>query len=517
MNGAYQIFPEKRCRLMSDSAASGMDIKKIAQGTFFIFSITFFGLGLNYLYGIFLARWLGAERFGLYALGLSVFNLLASISLMGLDNAALRFIPGVSIAGHVPSVKNMIRNILKLGCLTGAGAAILLAVFGPYLSNGLYKTRDLEPVFLAFAVAIPAYVCSSTLLSILQALQNVRWRMFVKYVSEPVARFILTTILLLLGLALKAALIGFIVALWGSVVFGYVGLTLIMKEIGTRMDPVGHSEPGKPDLMGYVLPLLFGLLFGAVASRSDVLLLGYFNGARDTGMYAASLMTAAIIAIILQSLESFMAPLLSESLALGIRKNTQDIFSFSLRWGVLLGFPLLFCFCLFSREILGFYGEAFQSAALCLVLLTVGQFINIATGSANSILLFSGKSKVVMINELFKSILQIVLNILLIPMYGITGAAISMLVALTAINVLRLIEVYKMLGIHPYERELMKPVVAASTISLLIILGKEWIPGNAALVMIPVGTGLYFLLLVLMGLKDQDKKAVEAIFRRVSI
>ena len=502
---------------MSRSSASEIDIKKIAQGTFFIFAITFFGLGLNYLYGIFLARWLGAERFGLYALGLSIFNLLATFSLMGLDNATLRFIPGVSAAGHFSSMKIIIRNILKLGCFSGAGAAILLAVSSPYLSNGLYQKRDLEPVFLAFAFAIPAYVCSSILLSILQALQNVRWRMFVRYVSEPLARILLTAILLFLGWALKAALIGFIVALWGSVVLSYVGLIRILKKIGTQMEPNEHAEPTMPDIKGYVLPLLFGLLFSAVADRSDVILLGYFNGATDTGIYAAALMTAGILVIILQSQESFIAPLLSESLALGIRQKTKEIFALSLRWSVLLGFPLFICFILFSREILGLYGEAFQRAALCFVLLSIGQFFNLATGSANNILLFSGKSRVVMVNELIKGVFQIALNILLIPRYGIIGAAISMVASLTAINVLRLVEIYKLLRIHPYELDLMKPVGAAFTVYLLMILGKEMIQGSAALVMIPIGIGLYFLILVSMGLKDQDRKAVEAIFRRVAI
>lgn len=500
---------------MSRSTASGIDITKIAQGTFFIFAITFFGLGLNYLYNIFLARWLGAERFGLYALGLSVFNLLATLSLMGLDNAALRFIPGVSSVGDFPSMKKIIRNTLRLGCFTGVGAAILLAVSGSYLSNVLYQTRDLEPVFLAFAFAIPAYVFSSILLSTLQALQDVRWRMVVRYVSEPLARILLTAMLLFLGWALKAALIGFIVALWVSVVIAYIGLTRILKKIDTHVGPVEHAEPTRVDIMGYVLPLLFGMLFSAAANRSDVILLGYFNGAKDTGIYAAALISAAILSIIIQSLESFMAPLLSESLALGKRQQTREIYTLSLRWSVLLGFPLLFCFILFSREILGFYGEDFQRAALCFVLLTIGQFINLATGSANSILLVLGKSKVVMINEFFKSVLQIAMNIFLIPLYGIVGAAISMLVSLTALNVLRLVEVYKILGIQPYEGDLMKPVAAAAAISLLIVLGKGVINGSAALGMIPAGTVLYFLLIVSMGLKDQDRKAVEAIIKGI--
>jgi len=180
--------------LMQKSNLNSLDVPRAARGTFFIFILTFIGLGLNYIYSIFIARWLGAELFGLYSLGFSIFNLLATLSLMGLDNATLSFIPGVIAMGNTSLMKIITKRILRVGCITGGCAAIFLAFFSRYISVELYNTRELEPVFLMFAFAIPSYVLSSILISILQALHDVRWRMFVKYVSEPLIIFILTSI-----------------------------------------------------------------------------------------------------------------------------------------------------------------------------------------------------------------------------------------------------------------------------------------------------------------------------------
>ena len=108
---------------MSQSEAKAMNLNKVARGAIFVFVATFIGLGLNYLYGIMLARWLGADKFGLFAMGLSVFNILAVISIMGLDNAALRFIPGAMSAGRMTEVRSLVRIVIILGCFGGLLAA----------------------------------------------------------------------------------------------------------------------------------------------------------------------------------------------------------------------------------------------------------------------------------------------------------------------------------------------------------------------------------------------------------
>ena len=499
---------------MSQSEAKEMNLNKVARGAIFVFVATFIGLGLNYLYGIMLARWLGADKFGLFAMGLSVFNILAVISIMGLDNAALRFIPGAMSAGRMTEVKSLVRIVIILGCFGGLLAALALLLSADFLANVFFNEKHLTLVLCIFALAIPAYSVGTVLFGILQAMHDVRWRIFIKYISEPVVKLVLTIALLVIGWGVSGALTGFVISLWLSLLLAFVVVSSKLKNLPPVLDSDKSRADSLANVMTYSLPILLGTIFSMVANRSDILILGHNFTATQVGIYAAALQTAGIISIILQSVESIVAPVISEALASGSRERIEEVYALSLRWVIKLGLPLCISFLLFSEYILGFFGEAFKMATLCFSLLVVAQFINLATGSANYVLLLSGKSRMVMWNEIVIGGGQICLNILLIPKFGIVGAAMAMLIAISAVNVLRVFQVYGLLKIQPYQWVLFKPVLAAVIVFVSFDWVKQMIPGGLTLILVPLVFIVYFVLLMMFGLHDQDRQALYSLLQR---
>jgi O-antigen/teichoic acid export membrane protein len=174
---------------------------------------------------------------------------------------------------------------------------VILAAAADSLASELFRREELRAVFRAFALAIPAYATGTVLLSALQAHHDVRYRMLVKYVSEPVFRFGLTLVFFILGWRLEGVLVGFVSALWLTVVLGYFAL----RRVHARLRDLGEArEPGQANmsraLLGYSAYLFAGTILMAAATRSDVLLLAYFADAHRVGIYAAALQTAAIMA-----------------------------------------------------------------------------------------------------------------------------------------------------------------------------------------------------------------------------
>ena len=100
--------------LTPSTQTTGQTLVSIASGSTLFFGGTLFGLGLNYLYTIVLARLLGASQFGLYALGLGVFSLLSVIAIGGLDSALLRFIPTSHGTGDAPRINRLVRATFVL-------------------------------------------------------------------------------------------------------------------------------------------------------------------------------------------------------------------------------------------------------------------------------------------------------------------------------------------------------------------------------------------------------------------
>ena len=487
--------------------------RKIAGSTVFVFLLTFVGLGLNYVYGIFLARYLGAESFGLYSLSLSIFNTIVLCSVMGLDHAALYFIPKLQGEGKAVDVGSTISALLLIAMSGSVLVALLLAFFGSHWLADLYGKYELQSVIKAFAFGVPAFVTVAVSFSILQALHDVKRRMSCKYFLEPVAKFVLTGLLFLIGYNVVGAVLGFSLGLWLTF--------LVMFFTVRRLSPsplFAVNTSGYPwrKIFAYSSPLLIGLLFNVLAARSDMLLLGYKETIERVGVYGAALQTAAIMSIILQAIESVIAPVISERVATFSKdsEGLSQIYRLSVRWAISLGFLLFIPFVLFAEEILALYGPTFVVGGSAFIILVVGQFINLATGSANYVLLLSAKSKLVMLNGICFGLLQVVMNMVLISRYGLIGAAIAMMVSLSAINLVRILQVYHIYRIHPYSWGVVKPILAAALTLAAGFWLKDVVDGTFILLLIPSSPIFYIVLVIASGLDAADRTMLDGLLGR---
>jgi O-antigen/teichoic acid export membrane protein len=496
---------------ISSRMAHRPELVRIANGTALVFTATFFGLGLNYAYNIFLARYLGAGSFGLYALGLATFNLLAVISLAGLDSATLKFVPASVATEDERGIRRTVRTLLGLslafGCLVGA----VLLLGSHTIAIEIFRKPEIARVLWILALGIPAYAASSVLICTLQAFQEVRWRTFVKYISEPVVKVILTLVLLWAGWDLDAALVAFVAALVLSVVLALAPLRRMLS-----LRPVGvPSSVSIGEVLTYSMPLLWAVLLSSVAVKADVLLLGYWRSAGDVGVYSAAFQTSAIIVLVLQSFESIANPLLSESIARRDRSQLEKLYKILLRWVLTLSFPIFLVIALLPKELLALFGEKFEGGALCLVILAIGQIVNAGTGSANNILLLAGHTRLVMWNTLLAGILQIALNLILIPRYGIVGAAVAAAASLVLVNIVRIVEGFRLLGIQPYEWNVWKPVAAGIGTSVVVVLLKEGLPVRNLFLLVCVVAASYFALLFALGLGEEDIVVLRGVRQRI--
>ena len=99
---------------------------------------------------------------------------------------------------------------------------------------------------------------------------------------------------------------------------------------------------------------------------------------------------------------------------------------------------------------MGIFGNSFKSGAFILVILALGQFINVITGSVGYLLMMSGNERLLRNNIIFIAVLNLTLNLLLIPKYGILGAAISTSVSLALQNIISMVIVKYRLGIWTF-------------------------------------------------------------------
>lgn len=473
----------------------------IAQGTVVIFAATGFGLGLNFLYNIVLARVLGATDYGLYALGLATFNLLSVFALAGLDSAVLRFLPACSGQGKEGEAILAVHIHILLSLLFGSIFGFVLWVGAASVAGALFDKSALIPVLLILAVGIPAFTGSSVLVAMLQVLHDVKWRTTIKYVCEPLAKILLTMILFWLGWSIEGAAVAFVAALVLSVVLALVPLRhFFTSEVSRSSGGISYSE-----VLKFSLPVWGGLLFNIIAVKSDVLLLGYWAPASEVGIYSIAFQTSAIIALILGSLESIAIPLLGHGVVQADLSRVEKVLQIILRWSLTISLPLFLVMSLFAQDIVLLFGKAFEHGALCLAILAIGQIINAATATTHNVLLLAGFSRVIMWNSLITGLAQVGLNLLLIPKFGAIGAAVGTTAGLVLVNVVRLVESRILLGLCAHKWLIWKPLAAALGAAVIVMTLKVSAPALDVPALVCVLVIAYVACLVMLGLESDDQ------------
>jgi len=175
----------------------------------------------------------------------------------------------------------------------------------------------------------------------------------------------------------------------------------------------------------------------------DVLMLTKLTTYETVAYYSAAIKLTMIVAIVLASVNSVIAPQISEHyfskqfnlLKENIKKGTRLIF--------LVTFPLIIALALLPTLALSFFGEDYVSAKSALLILLVGQVVNALCGSVGIYLNMTGKQKSFQLILVSALILNIVLNYVLIPKFGMVGAAIATSASMILWNITAVVYVYK--------------------------------------------------------------------------
>jgi len=507
---------------MAQTAASGPllgvlahrtahDHTTIAYGGGLLLLASAFGNGLNYVFGIFLARTLGSDDFGLYALAITLFNILTLGAVFGMDTGAIKFVSHHLVGGQLR--KAAVTLVAAASMVFGSGLLVALGLvsLAPSLAV-VYGKPEVVSSCRLLAASIPFATVTAVLLSALQAFQTVRYTILVKYLWEPIAKFLLAAILIWFGFHLYGVLL--------SIVLTLVVSAALLTRIARRLVAQGFHDRPEWDaheastLLAYCLPLSVSNVFGVIAPRADLLILGYWVNTQDVGIYLAAFQTAAIMALVLSAFDTGLAPILSRAWSLHDRIRMGESYQAVARLSITVSFPIFCCLILFSSEVLSMFGPEFAKGSTALVFLACGQIFNNATGSANTVLLMSGHSRIVMMNTMLMGAVLLGTTATAIPLWGMNGAAVAASTTFILTNMMRVVQVWRLHQVQPYTWDLAKPVAAAAFASTIVLLLKQssfWIPGTMLVAILGM---IYVVALWLMGISRQDRILLEALASR---
>ncbi len=338
---------------------------------------------------------------------------------------------------------------------------------------------------------------------------------FAENFVQPLVRLVLIFLIALIGINEVIAMIILGVS--------YMTATLVLLGLFHRIFPqVLWGPPARREIKEiafFSLPFWFSGLLTQIRKNVQPVFLGVYSSVANVGIFSIATSANLLSSIAIMATRKSLRPILAETLDEGDLDQTLLLYQTTTRWTLTFTLPSFLVIILFPTELMGLFGKSFTGGAAALAVLAWADLANASTGTCGALLDMSGFNKVKTINKVFQFTVTIGLNVLLIPQFGLMGAAAAVLISTIAIQIVRVTEVRILIGLHPYNLRILKPLFAAAT-AYAAGLGLSWVlspeTGMLAFAIDALGVAVvYVATLLSLGLTPEDRMVIQAAARRV--
>ncbi|MBN2199834.1 MAG: flippase [Candidatus Aminicenantes bacterium] len=493
------------------------EITAIAKGAGIFFFGTLTGNGLRYVYQLIVARSMGPGVYGGLLLGIAILQVMALIADLGLSQGVVRYTAIYQGLGDRRRIKGVILSALRAVLVSGPLLGLLLFLGSQPLAFRVFRAPELALVLKFMAVVLPLYVLTTIMAFSFQGLQVIKYRVYVNQFVEPGARVLLAVLFLALGGGLLGAMSAYVLGVFLALAAAAWLMRRVFPEISLpSVVPVFERK----ELFSFSWPLLFSFLMSYLIVWNDTLFLGILRSAKEVGVYGAAQRTALLMTFILGAFTAIFGPIVADLLSREKRKDLSRYFQTVVYWSFALTLPLAVLAVLFARPVLRLFGEPFAAAAPALNVLAGGWAVHALLGLCGNIITMSGRSKLQMANNIFLLAVNVALHLLLIPRYGIPGAAAATAGSVVLYDVLTLVEVRRFLRMTPFRPDLFKPLAAGGLgAGGCLALTGFLLPGAGDWISMASGSVLFLVLyggmMLLLGIREEDKAVLGRILARL--
>ncbi len=420
------MITKLKAKLSSDN-----NLKEIISGSAVTFALKMGGMLLGYLVVLVISKQFGAEGIGIYSLTLAVITFLAMLSTMGMDMSILRYVGQFNQENHHQKLKLLYKYVLEITVPVSITLSAVLFLLSDYIALHIFQNSTYCDALKIASFIIPFFAITNVNVEYIRGLKNLKISEFLRSVHRPIVNllflFILSIYFSNTTLPLYSLFIAIVFTCLVSLYFIYKKLTTITLKT--------NGDFSKTELIETSFPMLITSLSTFFMGNIALVFLQIYSTTDQVGIFSVALKISMLISLVLMVVNTISAPKFSElfwakeyhSLQQVIHQSTKIIFFSSLLIAAVA--------VLFNTAILSLFGKEFIAGSVALLLLILGQLINAATGSVGIFLNMTGHQKILRNIVVISMLVSIALNYLLIPLYGINGAAFASMVCAILANI----------------------------------------------------------------------------------
>jgi len=426
-------------------------------------------------------RFLGAEPYGVYVTALAVVNLVDVVAGLGLRGALL---PELTAARRAQTPARL-GALVRMGLLLSLLVWLLVGTAVAFLGGPIGELLDAPESFeIALVLLLPfglLQVWRGQLGGYLAAIGRVQVGFFI----DHVARMLL--LLALLGGLWLATEAGAELPRLPAFSLGLVGIELALFFFIWRRFQPPPTDPTavfpadlRARIFATAAPIAIFLALGAARDvAGKTMLAGIESTFVDVGVLALALKLAAIVPIPQGMLSQSLGPISADLHQTGDVDGLRRAFQLSPLAGVVGGAAVVALVALWGPYVLSLYGEVYLAAYLPLLVLLAARLVSVAFGPTTSTLQMVQRTKVLVPTAGVALGLEIVLNLVLIPLYGVVGVAIASAITAVVIAAIHAVALWRITTVHAFGREMrvfgvMLLAVGGADVALVAALGPLW-------------------------------------------
>jgi O-antigen/teichoic acid export membrane protein len=430
---------------------------KIVKQSFFTTVSSYIGVIVGYINVLWLMPYaLSPEEIGIFRTIQDMGLLLVPFAQLGLGHGITRFYPRVKDHQFAFFSFSLFLTLIGFGVVALGFLAFKEQIIQAYAAN--------SPEIINFL----SVVLFITLFAVLNSVLDAFTRSFMKIAVPTFFREVVLR--LLLALIVSAYLLGWLnfdQLMWGLAdiyLFTLLGMIIYMVRNGMfklSFNWTSLSTPFRKEYIQYSLITLLGTAGSILIMKIDSLMVTSMIGLDANAIYAIGFSIAVVIEMPRRAVSQVVMPVIAEKFALNQSKEINALYK-----SVAVN-QLLLCLLIFLgiwANIDNLYHfvpnkEIYQAGKWVVLLIGLGKLCDVLFSVNGEIIVFSRFYIFNITSTLLMCVMVVVLNLLMIPIWGIEGAALSSLLAMFFYNLIKYLYVKKRLGFDPFSWDIAKIIL----------------------------------------------------------
>lgn len=437
-----------------------------AKGSAIAFILKIASAGLGFVNQVILARILGAGGVGEVILALTVVRISVHIAKFGMEETMMKFIPLYIDQKDDSRLKGTISFAIRFCLLFSATFMLLILLLSKFISVNIFHSEGLLRLMPVIVMMIPVWAVRDLIGGILRGYKDAFRALIPEYLVSPFFRIVIFLILVIQGVSTLYAAIAYVAGEAVSLIVSIKFLKNRLKKLG----PV-KKECDKKKVLDVAHTIVFTSMSVLLFTQADIWILGMLKSTEIVGIYGVAAKLVLLVYFPIMAIAAVIPSLISLIHTSGDIQELRRVVSESSRWILSLSIPIILILVLEGRFILKyFYGPEFEAGYAVLLILVFGQMIKAGAGLIGIILQMTGEHKVYMKINIFFGILNIILNILLVPRYGMIGAAAATAFCLSTVDIICIFIIHKRLSVLTLAKGLKFDVIFIASVTIIYLL-----------------------------------------------